>query len=243
MIVGDVPIAVDRALLYEKELELRLSRSYGPGRYDRDYEERGRDLPPGYVRWTEQRNLQAFLDLMAAGEAKPSTLTTHRLPVDRADEAYAILSDPAAEPRPFGILLEYSGEAEAPAGLPSMRRKKATPGNRVALIGAGAFARTRLLPALRQEGAHLTAVVTSSGLTAADVASRFDFDRASESPDEVFEADDIDAVVIATRHDSHAELTARALHAGKAVFVREATRLGSRNSSSMSRPHSPGEPY
>lgn len=219
VIVGDVPISVDRALLYEKELDLRLSRSYGPGRYDRDYEERGRDLPLGYVRWTEQRNLQAFLDLIAAGRLKPSTLTTHRLPVGRADEAYAILSNPAAEPRPFGILLEYAAEADAPVWLPPMPRKKSKRGNRVALIGAGAFARSRLLPALRQEGAHLAAVVTSSGLTAADVASRFGFDRASESPDEIFEADDIDAVVIATRHDSHAGLVTRALQAGKAVFV------------------------
>src|SRR5262249_29311927 len=93
VVVGDVPVQSSRSLLYEKELELRLSRSYGPGRYDPDYEERGRDLPPSYVRWTEQRNLEAFLELVAEGKLAPSELTTHRFLVDKAESAYATLSD------------------------------------------------------------------------------------------------------------------------------------------------------
>ena len=99
--------------MYEKELELRMSRSYGPGRYDRDYEERGRDLPPAYVRWTEQRNMQAFLELVAAGQVKPGELTTHRFPIDDAPQAYALLTGKEAEARPFGVLLEYSEAAPA----------------------------------------------------------------------------------------------------------------------------------
>ncbi len=97
VVVGDTEIDVNRAAMYEKELEIRMSRSYGPGRYDRDYEERGRDYPAGYVRWTERRNMQAFLDLVAAAKVRPSELTTHRFPVDRAAEAYELLTGPIRE--------------------------------------------------------------------------------------------------------------------------------------------------
>ena len=109
VVVGETTISVDRAPMYEKELELRMSRSYGPGRYDRDYEEHGRDLAPGYVRWTEQRNMQAFLELVAAGRVKPAELTTHRFPIDDAPQAYAVLTGKDEGARPFGVLLEYPG--------------------------------------------------------------------------------------------------------------------------------------
>ena len=112
VVVGETTIAVDRAPMYEKELELRMSRSYGPGRYDRDYEERGRDLPAGYVRWTEQRNMQAFLDLVASGRLAPRELTTHSFPVDAAATPIGSSPSPASE-RPFGVLLEYTAEPEA----------------------------------------------------------------------------------------------------------------------------------
>jgi predicted dehydrogenase len=216
VVVGDVPVQADRALLYEKELDLRLSRSYGPGRYDRDYEERGRDLPPGYVRWTEQRNLQAFLDLLAAGRLDLSGLTTHRFPVDRADEAYAALS--STDERAFGVLLEYRYE-EQPQPVRVRTKPIATASPRIGLIGAGSFARGTLLPALRAQNVELAAVATEGGLSAADVAARFGFRRAAASADEIVTDDAIDAVVIATRHVQHAALTASALRAGKAVFV------------------------
>jgi predicted dehydrogenase/NADPH:quinone reductase-like Zn-dependent oxidoreductase len=218
VIVGDVPIEADRALFYEKELELRLSRSYGPGRYDRDYEERGRDLPPAYVRWTEQRNMQAFLDLVASGAVDPSPLTTHRFPVEQAEDAYALLTEDRGDERPFGILLEYAYEERAPPPKPRAARHSAGRA-RIGLIGAGSFARATLLPALRDAGAELAAVASGGGLTATDVAGRFGFERAAESADEIFADDSIDAVVIATRHASHAPLTASALRAGKAVLV------------------------
>jgi predicted dehydrogenase len=224
VVVGDVPVEADRALLYEKELELRLARSYGPGRYDRDYEQRGHDLPPGYVRWTEQRNLQAFLDLVAAGRLDLSGLTTHRFPVERADEAYAALS--STEERAFGVLLEYRYE-EQPQPARVETRRVATASPRIGLIGAGSFARGTLLPALRAENVELTAVATDGGLSAADVAARFGFQRAAASADEILTDDAIDAVVIATRHASHAALAGRALAAGKAVFVEKPLALRS----------------
>jgi predicted dehydrogenase len=219
VVVGDVPVEANRALMYEKELELRLSRSYGPGRYDRDYEERGRDLPAGYVRWTEQRNLQSFLGLIASGKLDPSPLTTHRFPVEDAQAAYAALSGDADE-RPFGILLEYPG-VELPAE-PAPRiappRRDRPERVRVGLIGAGSFARGTLLPALRAGGAELAAVTTGGGLSAADVGARFGFERAAGSAEEILADESIDAVVVATRHAEHAALVAAALRCGKAVF-------------------------
>jgi predicted dehydrogenase/threonine dehydrogenase-like Zn-dependent dehydrogenase len=225
VIVGDVPVEADRALLYEKELDLRLSRSYGPGRYDRDYEEHGRDLPAGYVRWTEQRNLQAFVDLLASGRLDLTGLTSHRYSIERAEEAYAALTGEGGE-RSFGVLLEYEYEAplEATPIRPAARRT--TGSVRIGLIGAGAFARGTLLPALREENVELAAVTTESGLSAADVADRFGFERAAASADEILSDDSIDAVVIATRHASHAVLAAQALRAGKAVFVEKPLALG-----------------
>jgi predicted dehydrogenase/threonine dehydrogenase-like Zn-dependent dehydrogenase len=217
VIVGDVPIKADRALFYEKELELRLSRSYGPGRYDREYEERGRDLPPGYVRWTEQRNMEAFLDLVAEGKVDPSQLTTHRFPVEQAAKAYATLADDD-EARPFGILLDYSYEATPPTPRAPTARPRGN-GGRIGVVGAGSFARAILLPALQEAGAELAAVSTEKGLTAADVATRFGFERTAASSEEIFEDESIHAVVVATRHASHAELVVSALLAGKAVFV------------------------
>jgi predicted dehydrogenase/threonine dehydrogenase-like Zn-dependent dehydrogenase len=219
VVVGDVAIEADRSSLYEKELELRLSRSYGPGRYDRDYEEGGRDLPPAYVRWTEQRNLEAFLELVATGRVDPSRLTTHRFPVEEAEQAYGVLTG-ENEQRPFGILLEYEYEYEEPKR--DIRPPTVVPGvsaPRVGVIGAGSFARSTLIPALRDAGAELVSVTSEGGLSAADVASRFGFERAAASADELLSDGSLDAVVIATRHSSHASLAAAALRAGKAVFV------------------------
>jgi predicted dehydrogenase/threonine dehydrogenase-like Zn-dependent dehydrogenase len=219
VVVGETTISVDRAAMYEKELELRMSRSYGPGRYDRDYEERGRDLPPGYVRWTEQRNMQAFLGLAAEGRIRPGDLTTHRFSVDDAPDAYALLTGKEPGIRPFGVLLEYGAEAPAPPAQAARSSVRAAPGTGVAVIGAGAFARATLIPALKDAGAQLVAVTSASGLTAADVAARFGFQRAAASVDEILGDEAIAAVVIATRHPSHAALAAAALRAGKAVFV------------------------
>jgi predicted dehydrogenase/threonine dehydrogenase-like Zn-dependent dehydrogenase len=219
VVVGETTISVDRAPMYDKEIELRMSRSYGPGRYDRDYEEHGRDLPPSYVRWTEQRNMQAFLELVAEGRVKPGELTTHRFPVNDAPQAYALLTGKEAGRRPFGVVLEYAARPPVAAPPAPRRAARAAGGAGVALVGAGAFARATLIPALRDASARLVSVTSAGGLTAADVATRFGFERAAASVDEILEDDSIGAVVIATRHASHAGLAAAALHAGKAVFV------------------------
>jgi predicted dehydrogenase len=177
------------------------------------------------VRWTEQRNLQAFVDLLASGGLDLSGLTSRRYPIDQAEEAYEALSGGAGE-RSFGVLLEY--EYEAPLGVPSIRPavRRKTGSVRIGLIGAGAFARGTLLPALREENVELAAVATEGGLSAADVAERFGFERTSDSADEIFADDTIHAVVIATRHASHAALVAQALRAGKAAFVEKPLALG-----------------
>ena len=219
VVVGDVPIELDRALMYEKELELRLSRSYGPGRYDRDYEEHGRDLPAEYVRWTEQRNLQAFVELAATARIDPTELTTHRFPVDEAAAAYDVVLGESGGPRAFGVLLEYEEEpTEAPAPVRPRRVTAPAGAPRIGLIGAGAFARATLLPALRDAGAGFEAVASTGGLSAADVARRFGFARVAQA-EEILADDSIDAVVVVTRHASHAQYAAAALRAGKHVFV------------------------
>ena len=218
VIVGDVPIAASRSLLYEKELELGVSRSYRPGRYLADYEEHGRDLPAGYVRWTEQRNLQAFVDLIAAGELSPSDVTTHRFDLSQAAEAYAAAMMPTDDARAFGVLLEYPpAEDRQRFRIRSPRRPRQT-GGRVGVIGAGAFARRVILPHLARSGATLVAIASEGGLTAADAAARFGFERAATA-EEVITDDQIDAIVIATRHSTHAELAAQGLHAGKAILM------------------------
>jgi predicted dehydrogenase/threonine dehydrogenase-like Zn-dependent dehydrogenase len=220
VVVGDVPVEASRALLYEKELELRLSRSYGPGRYDRDYEERGRDLPAAHVRWTEQRNLEAFVELVSSGRIDPDELTTHRFEVERAPEAYELLSEGGGEDgaRAFGILLEYPPQSERTEPAPRPPRPHAAAPGRLGVIGAGSFARATLLPALQRAGASFVSVATEGGLSSADVAYRFGFERAA-SAEEVLADDGVDAVVIATRHSSHASLATAALSAGKHVFV------------------------
>jgi predicted dehydrogenase/threonine dehydrogenase-like Zn-dependent dehydrogenase len=219
VIVGAVKVEADRALLYDKELEVRLSRSYGPGRYDREYEDHGRDLPLGYVRWTEQRNIQAFVDLVGAGRLDPSDLITHRFGVEDAEAAYGVLSE-SGDKRPFAVLLEYPHEAPRSAPLHAApTAPSAAGGVAVSVIGAGSFARRVLIPALSGAGARLVSVSTASGLSAADVKDRLGFERVADSAEAVVEDPATDGVVIATRHADHAALTATALRAGKHVLV------------------------
>jgi predicted dehydrogenase/threonine dehydrogenase-like Zn-dependent dehydrogenase len=222
--VGMVGMDVPRNAYYEKELQLRLSRSYGPGRYDRSYEEDGIDYPVGYVRWTEQRNMEAFLDLVAAGTVRPSQLVTHRVPIAEAERAYRIVTGELAEPY-LGILLEYprSSAIEAPTQTRVALRLPAPPARgtvRLGVIGAGSFARSVLLPVLKKANAlDLRGVATASAPSAQQTATRFGFGYAATDWGQVVEDEFVDAVVIATRHDLHATIAAAALRAGKAVFL------------------------
>jgi predicted dehydrogenase/threonine dehydrogenase-like Zn-dependent dehydrogenase len=228
IVVGDVGLDIPRRAYYEKELELRLSRSYGPGRYDSAYEEKGHDYPVGYVRWTENRNMEAFLDLVAAGKVRVGPLVTQRFPIEQATDAYDLLTDPRAE-LSIGILLEYDPARSQPAVVATATARDATDPGRTAprahgvrfgVIGAGQFAQGVLLPHLRRTpGASIVAVATGSGLTARRVADRYGCGIATSDYREILRAPDVDAVLVATRHDLHARLVVEALEAGKHVFV------------------------
>lgn len=214
VVVGQVGMHLDRDPFYKRELELRLAMSTGPGRYDADYEQRGIDYPLPYVRWTEQRNLEAFLELVEAGSVQPNRLVTHRFPITRALDAYEALEKEKA----LGILLTY-GEAEPPLRAVAVAGRKPPSGDGIAFIGLGNYARSVLLPAVKAAGVPLATVVTASGLSAAGSAEKHGFARAATDPEEVFGDAGISTVFIATRHDSHADLAKRALEAGKHVFV------------------------
>jgi predicted dehydrogenase/threonine dehydrogenase-like Zn-dependent dehydrogenase len=221
VVVGDVGLALQRTALYEKELELRLSRSYGPGRYDRTYEEHGVDYPVGYVRWTEQRNMAEVVRLLGAGRLLVDDLITHRYSIDQAVEAYRTLVDP--DTPSLAIVLSYPTRSSSPQRampLPSAKPRPPTRTSAVSLLGAGNFASRVLLPALRADGRlRLDTVVTRSGATASHLGRRAGFARCSSDPTDALDPGRVQAVVIATRHDSHAQLTASALEAGLAVFV------------------------
>jgi predicted dehydrogenase len=216
VIVGDVGMNIPRAPFYEKEIEVRVSRSYGPGRYDRAYEERGLDYPIGYVRWTERRNMEAFVHLVGTGRVDVDGLVTERMPIGDAPAAYEGLV--GRETSPLGILLEY-GESPAPAPG-ELRSLPATAANRwtAAVIGAGSFAQRILIPGLARAGFALSSVASASGLSARAAADRFGFRRAAGT-EEVLADPDAGLVAIATRNSSHAALAVSALQVGKAVFV------------------------
>ncbi len=225
VVVGAVGMTLPRDPYYEKELELRLSRSYGPGRYDPEYEEHGQDYPIGYVRWTEQRNLAEFLRLVAEGAVDVDVLTTHRFGIESAAEAYALISGKTAtDRRPVGVLLEYDRDRERVLQprvevAPPAPRKLAEGRVGVAVVGAGSFASRILLPALTAEArVDPVGVATASGVGAREAARRFGFRYATNDSRALLDDPDVDAVVIATRHDSHASLAAAAIRARKAVL-------------------------
>ncbi|MFD9333968.1 bi-domain-containing oxidoreductase [Streptomyces sp. NPDC060028] len=218
---------------YEKELDVRFSRSYGPGRYDPEYELEGRDYPIGYVRWTERRNLACFLDLLARDRVDVEPLVSHIADFDDAVETYQRLKD--GDLKAVAVLFRYPGpvgntaEAQAPAvAVPAVRRsgtasppaRSAKAPVRLAFVGAGNYATSMLLPHLAQrDGVELATVVTTTALSAANAQRKFGFAEATTDLDAVLGDKSIDAVFVVTRHSSHAELTRRALLAGKTVFV------------------------
>lgn len=216
VVVGDVGLQLDRRSFYEKELALRVARSYGPGRYERSYEEWGVDYPASHVRWTEGRNQDAVLDLLSSGRLQVSDLVTHRFPIDQAPRAYALME---ARNVPFlGIELDYPGEHRGPES-PVVLRRAGAGRLGVGLVGAGSFAGEVLLPAFRAAGFNrFVAVSSASGLSARRMADRFGFEKAVPGAEAVIGDDDVDVVVVATPHAAHAALVVQALEAGKAVF-------------------------
>jgi predicted dehydrogenase len=198
-----------------------VSRSYGPGRYDPEYERRGPNYPIGYVRWTEQRNMEAVLDLQARGLIELQSLVDEVMDVDRAPEAYDRLVGPA-DGRPKGaIVLAYPEAEDRPEPRPPTRAKQPAAPDRppaIGLIGAGEFARAVLVPAFREAGARLGVVGGGAGPSADQAQRLWGFDRVAAGPRELVADEGIDAVVIAAPHGVHAELAAMALRAGKHVF-------------------------
>ena len=228
VLVGVTGLELSRADFYEKELTFQVSCSYGPGRYDPDYEQKGQDYPIGFVRWTEQRNLEAVLDMMAAGRINVKPLISHRFALDQAQNAYDLIS--GGKPS-LGVLLDYPTPAEQGDGIVTKRtvavhRHSAglqapisSDAPAFAFIGSGNYSSGVLIPAFKAAGACIATVVSSRGVTGFVAARKFGIGQTTTDTDSVLADPAIGAVVIGTQHDSHASLVCRALDAGKDVFV------------------------
>lgn len=221
VLVGVAGLKLNRADFYEKELTFQVSCSYGPGRYDPAYEDHGHDYPLGFVRWTEQRNFEAVLDMLASGALDVAPLISHRVPFEEAPRAYELLS---TDKSALGIVLTYDHDIEARhiRGL-ALTRAQAMPDKSgrpvVAFLGAGNYASRILIPAFKTAGAELHTIVSAGGTNAVVHGQRTGFASASSDTDGVIDDPATNTVVIATRHNSHAHLAAIALRAGKNVFV------------------------
>jgi predicted dehydrogenase/threonine dehydrogenase-like Zn-dependent dehydrogenase len=231
VLVGVAGLELSRADFFEKELTFQVSCSYGPGRYDPNYEEKGNDYPVGFVRWTEQRNLEAVLDMMAEGRLDVKPLISHRFALEKAEEAYALVG--GAGPS-LGILLRYPTAEQQPdevlrrrtvalgAGLP----RRTAPRNDsvgvepvVGFVGSGNYATAVLIPAFKTAGARLKVVASSGGVSGLHAGRKFGFEATTTDTAAVFSDAQVNAVVVTTRHDSHAGFVLQALAAGKHVFV------------------------
>ncbi|MFO1431383.1 MAG: bi-domain-containing oxidoreductase [Candidatus Competibacteraceae bacterium] len=227
VLVGVAGLELSRADFYEKELSFQVSCSYGPGRYDPNYEDKGHDYPIGFVRWTEQRNFEAVLDLLASGALDVQPLVSHHFSIDRAEDAYALLA--GNEPS-LGILLQYAMPQDKPdeelrrrtvslPGAVSTTAPTAGTAPVVGFIGAGNYAGRTLIPAFQKGGAELRAVATSGGVSAVHFGRKYRFQEATTDTERLLADPAIDTVVIATQHNTHARFVCGALKAGKQVFV------------------------
>jgi len=222
IVVGDVPTGFEREPYYKKELELRMSCSYGPGRYDLNYEEKGLDYPVGYIRWTENRNMKAFQELIHSGKINIDYLTTHIFELEKAPEAYDLI---LKKEEPFlGILIKYDivkvlKETKIQITA-SLRHPIPASTVGIAFVGAGNYAQSYLLPTIpKEKDVVLKGVMTSSGTSSRSVAERYKFEFCTSSENDIFSNNDINTVFIATRHNTHAEYILKALKTGKHVFV------------------------
>src|ERR1041385_2962160 len=221
IIVGMTGMNIPRPPFFSRELKLVISMSYGPGRYDPEYEERGHDYPLPYVRWTEKRNIESFLELIGERSINVERLTTHRFPIAEADRAYQLISGELREPN-LGVVLNYDPEAEVArkislgAATPVRKSERSIV---LGVIGAGGYVPAMLLPHFKTEGVAFRSIATASGISAHDVGKRFGFAYAVSSAEEVLDERAVNLVVIGTRHDTHAELARAALERNKHVFV------------------------
>lgn len=218
VVVGAVGMNVPREQYYLKELELRLSSSYGPGRYDTQYEEKGRDYPYGYVRWTEGRNMAAFLSLIQQGKIDVKTLSTHEFGIDDASDAYQLMME---NTQPYlGILIRYAEEATSQEHRIEVNPARELKTVNLGLIGAGNHVKDMLIPALEKNpDVQIQAVCTGTGINAKALGVKINAKYCTNDLQDVFNDDDINAVLIGTHHNSHASMTIQSLQAGKHVFV------------------------
>ncbi len=218
---GAVGLNIPRKIYYEKELSFINSRSYGPGRYDPAYEEEGRDYPIGYVRWTEGRNLEAVIELMATGKLKVGPLISHRFPIEKAAAAYEVITGKKKEAF-LGVLLTYP-DVERKTESPTIRFPASTDATakvKLGVLGAGNFANAVLIPAIQKAGnIELVGIASSGGLHAQHSGKKFGFKYATSSDEEIINDPNINTVAILTRHNAHVDLAVKALKAGKHVFV------------------------
>lgn len=218
VIVGSVKMDIPREpFFYKKELELKISCSYGPGRYDSDYEENGHDYPIAYVRWTEQRNMSAFLELLSKGLVDVKPLLTHKFDIEEAEYAYDIILGKTQVPH-IGILLKYGNHSDKKQTSIQLRNAPNKNIN-IGFVGAGSFAQSYLIPNVKTLGASLDGVVTSKGITSKNVADKFKFNFCSTEANDVILNPQINTVMVATPHSSHANFVIRSLNAKKNVFV------------------------
>jgi polar amino acid transport system substrate-binding protein len=219
VIVGAVPTGFSREAYYKKELTLLMSCSYGPGRYNANYETKGLDYPIGYVRWTENRNMQAFIALLAGHKLNLDCLSTHVFEFSDAPRAYQMILD---KPEPFcGVLLRYDPTRDMPARIEVDLPRQSAPDPRrprIGFIGAGSFAQKYLLPTARRQG-QLVGLATATGNSARNIVDKYGFSFATNRPEDIVENQEINTVFIATRHHLHAAAVLQALQHGKNVFV------------------------
>jgi predicted dehydrogenase len=230
---GAVGLTIPRKIYYEKELSFINSRSYGPGRYDSKYEEDGQDYPLGYIRWTEGRNFEAVVELMSKGKLQVKPLISHRFPIEKAAQAYDVITGKKKESF-LGVLLTYPSATvdhrpQTTVNLsPAVRRLPSAVVN-LGVLGAGLFANSVLLPIMKKvDGIQLVGIASSGGLHAQHAGKKFGFKYAASSDDEIINDPNVNTVAILTRHDSHAELIVKALKAGKHVFVEKPLAINSK---------------
>lgn len=221
VLVGVTGLELSRTIFFEKELSFQVSCSYGPGRYDPSYEDKGQDYPFAYVRWTEQRNFEAILDLMATGKIDVSRLITHRFAIEDAEKAYRMIAD-NTEPY-IGIVLTYAPDKvdmRRTIGLPRTEQAVDAAAPVIGMIGAGGYAGGVLLPAMKKDGgARFAAISSSTGVSGTHLGKKFGFATSTTDTDTLFADPAINTLVITTRHNSHAAMVKKGLAAGKHVFV------------------------
>jgi len=234
---GAVGLNIPRKIYYEKEISFINSRSYGPGRYDANYEENGVDYPIGYIRWTEGRNFQAVVDLLSSRKLKVESLISHRFPIEDGVQAYEVITGKKKEPF-LGVLLVYPEEKmkeERRIEFPSIVNRKSSIVN-LGVLGAGLYANATLLPVIKNnKDFELVGIASSGGLHAQHSGKKFGFQYATSSEDEIINDKNINTVAILTRHDSHADLVMKALKAGKHVFVEKPLAINSTQLSAISK--------